>query len=107
MTTLKKTKQDHQFWQEHLSQWRGSKLSQAAYCRQHGLSQNNFSYHKRKGEQPTELVPIKSSGFIRLPLPQVLPADEPLTLHLPNGMLVSGIAPGNIALVKHLALELL
>ena len=98
MTTLKKTVQAHQFWQEHISQWRGSGLSQAAYCRQNGLNQNSFSYHKRK--QSTELVPVKSSGFINLPLPQALPVEESLILNLTNGMQLSGIAPGNVALGK-------
>ncbi|WP_404342658.1 IS66 family insertion sequence element accessory protein TnpA [Pseudoalteromonas mariniglutinosa] len=76
-------------------------MSQAAYCRQHGLNQNSFSYHKRK--QPTELAVVKPSGFIRLPLPQVVAVDEALMLHLANGMRLSGIGSGNIALVKQLA----
>jgi hypothetical protein len=100
MITLKKNTQDKQFWQVHISQWRASNLTQAAYCRHHGLSQDNFGYHKRK--KSVALVPVKSSGFINLSLPQVNPVDKPLTLHLSNGMLLSGITPDNINLIKQL-----
>lgn len=104
MTTLIKTTQDHQFWQEHISQWRGTNLSQAAYCRHNGLDQNSFSYQKRK--KSMALVPVESSGFLNLSLPQRLPVNESLTLNLTNGMMLSGITSANVALVKQLALEL-
>ncbi len=109
MTTVKKFTQSQQFWRDHLSQWRESNLSQAAYCRHHRLNQNSFSYHKRK--QSTNLVPVEPSGFIHFPLPQARPVFEPvvepLTLHLTNGMRLSGIAPNNIALVQQLTRALL
>jgi transposase len=35
-------------WRGHLAAWRTSGLSQAAYCRQHGLTQNDFSWWKRE-----------------------------------------------------------
>lgn len=35
------------FWRAHLHAWRGSGLSQAAYCRLHGLSLRAMRYRKR------------------------------------------------------------
>ena len=35
-------------WRGHLAAWRKGGLSQAAYCRQHGLTQNDFSWWKRE-----------------------------------------------------------
>ena len=35
-------------WREHVRAWQSSGLSQAAYCRQHGLTQNDFSWWKRE-----------------------------------------------------------
>lgn len=35
-------------WREHVGGWQKSGLSQAGYCRQHGLTQNDFSWWKRE-----------------------------------------------------------
>ena len=35
-------------WREHLAAWKNSGLSQAAYCRQQGLMQSDFSWWKRE-----------------------------------------------------------
>lgn len=35
-------------WRGHLTSWKGGGLSQAAYCRRHGLTQNDFSWWKRE-----------------------------------------------------------
>lgn len=35
-------------WRGHLAAWLKGGLSQAAYCRQHGLTQNDFSWWKRE-----------------------------------------------------------
>jgi len=51
-------------------------------------------------------MPVETSGFLNLPLPQVLPVNESLTLNLTNGMMLSGITSDNVTLVKQLALAL-
>jgi hypothetical protein len=48
-----------------------------------------------------ETAPVKT-GFIALPIPEYLPKPELLTLHFANGLLLSGIAPNNIDVVKQL-----
>jgi hypothetical protein len=104
MPTSKKLSQNEQFWRDHTSQWQDGGLTQAAYCRQHALCQQKFSYYKHKYSSTT-LVPVirKSSGFVSV---QVLPerqTHEPLTLHFTNGVRLSGINDNNVSLVKQLA----
>ncbi len=108
MTAITQTTPKQQFWQEHIIRWRDSSLSQASYCRKHGLNQNSLSYHKLKHQQPapTKKIAVTTSSFISMPLSQALPIDKPLTLHLTNGMTLSGIISNNIAVVKQLALVL-
>ena len=35
-------------WRGHLAAWKSGGVSQAAYCRRHGLTQNDFSWWKRE-----------------------------------------------------------
>ena len=37
-----------QFYQKHLTNWKGTGLSQAEYCRRNGLVRHRFGYWKRK-----------------------------------------------------------
>ena len=98
-----KTKQPHSFWQQHISQWQQSGLSQAKYCKQHGLKVNRFSYHKLKLK--TKSAQTSSTSFIKIPVAQaaVKETQAPLTLHFASGLSLSGIEGNNIALVKQLA----
>ena len=38
----------HQFWQSHINAWKQSGISQADFCRRHGLDIKVFGYWKRK-----------------------------------------------------------
>jgi hypothetical protein len=98
-----KTKQTHSYWQQHISQWQKSGVSQAKYCKQHGLKANRFSYQKLKFKvKPAQ---TSSSGFIKIPVAQVAVKETrtPLTLHFASGLSLSGIEANNIGLVKQLA----
>lgn len=49
------------YWQTHLDAWRQSGLSQASYCKRHGLSLSSFGYWLHRGAKspaPTAAVPI-------------------------------------------------
>ena len=51
-------------WKNHIEEWQASGLSQADYCRQHGLNANTFSgrlSHHRSQEKPRqpELIPVQ------------------------------------------------
>ena len=49
-TTTKRKTSRRPFWQEHLSAWSESGLTQADYCRQHQLSAAAFGWWKRRLE---------------------------------------------------------
>jgi hypothetical protein len=59
------------FWQEHLSAWSASGLTQADYCRQHELSAAAFGWWKRQ-LQGKPKARRRSSGTKRPP-----PASPP------------------------------
>jgi hypothetical protein len=44
MSTINKA----QFWQDHITAWQGSSLSQAAYCKQHEIKFHNFAYWRNR-----------------------------------------------------------
>ncbi len=69
-------------WKNHIEAWQNSGLSQAAYCRRHGLNANTFSGRLRDyraGRTPTtpELIPVELR-------PMATPS-EALVLRLPRG----------------------
>jgi len=58
--------QNHATMQGHIAQWQASDLSQAAYCKEHGIKPHIFSYYKKKfssntasAKQASQLVPVK------------------------------------------------
>ena len=62
-------------WRKRLEGWRGSGLSQAEYCRQHGLSPVDFSWWKHE-----LLRRDRERGGMRQPPAKTTPAFVPLTL---------------------------
>jgi hypothetical protein len=44
MSTINKS----QFWQDHITAWQSSGLSQAAYCKQHEIKFHNFAYWRNR-----------------------------------------------------------
>ena len=52
--------------QEHIPQWRASRLTQSEYCKAHDIKPHIFSYYKKKfssscssAQQTSQLVPVK------------------------------------------------
>ena len=61
-------------WKNHIADWRASGLSQAEYCRRHGLNANTFSGRLHRYRSPglsrsPELIPVQVQ-----PLPTVAEA---------------------------------
>jgi hypothetical protein len=61
--------QDHAVIQSHISLWRASGSTQAAYCQEHGIKPPIFSYYKKKfssdaapSKRSSQLVPVKLVG---------------------------------------------
>jgi hypothetical protein len=98
-----KSDQDEQFWRNHISQWRDSDLTQAAYCKQHDLSPHSISYYKRKFSGGPDPVRRKPAGFVNVQLTPEVVHPAPLTLYFANGVRLSGIAEHNVSVVKQLA----
>jgi hypothetical protein len=55
--------QNHAVMQGHIANWQASSLSQAEYCKEHGIKPHIFSYYKKKfsssANQSSQLVPVK------------------------------------------------
>lgn len=72
------------FWSAHIVGWRSSGLSQAAYCRQHGLDLKRFCYWRRT------LGPTLTSSPAVLPIAVAERPDseDRIEVRLPNGLQV-------------------
>ena len=98
-------KQTKTCWLEHIEYWQSSDLSQAAYCRQHGLVAHQFSYWKSKLVVAVEKTPplmIPSPAFACV---QVEPTTHPefgLTLQFADGTRLDGIQQNNVMTVCQL-----
>jgi transposase len=61
-------------WQQHIQTWQASGLTQAAYCRQHGLNPTTFSgWQRRYRAEPasaTGLLPIQVASLSPTPASQ-------------------------------------
>jgi len=58
--------QNHATMQGHIAQWQSSSLSQAEYCKEHGIKPHIFSYYKKKfssdsavAKHSNQLVPVR------------------------------------------------
>jgi len=74
-------------WEHHLEQWRASGLSQAEYCRKHGLSIKSFGYHKRTiGESALCLVEVPLAAPVyTLPKPLSLAVGSRYSIQIEAG----------------------
>ena len=89
------------YWREQVDAWRASGESQQAFCQRHDLSYHRFIYWRRKlADQGTErrgvhpaLVPVHY---------QPTPSETTLSLVLPGGIELRGIALDNLPVVQQL-----
>jgi hypothetical protein len=84
-----------QFYQKHLTNWKGTGLSQAEYCRRNGLIRHRFAYWKKKlfkedGQVEFAVLPVSFSEhsvpFIqdRVSPPLRLMVDSRFSLEIPD-----------------------
>ena len=52
MTKAEAVTKRRRYWQEHISNWQKSGLSQTEYCRRHSLKRTQLSYWKRRLLKP-------------------------------------------------------
>jgi hypothetical protein len=96
-----KNQQAKSFWLDHLQQWNQSELSQAAYCRQHDLCEQKFSYRKRQSCLAKKTA-ISSTGFARVQVDSAIQSsasDIGLSIRFNNGICIEGITENNLSLI--------
>ncbi len=73
-----------EFWREHVVNWRTSGMTQAAYCRDAGVSGKSFGYWKRRLEQypPPFSLPVVAIDWSDVVGPSPTPSPAPLRLCL-------------------------
>ncbi len=87
------------YWQEQIDSWQNSDQTQQAFCKENDLNYGRFGYWLRKSRQHSGQTATVQSGFV----PVVAQAqDSSLSLVLPNGLELRGIASGNLVVVEQL-----
>jgi len=82
----------HEYWQKHIRACVQSGMSQAEYCRTHGLKDSRFTYHKlhagnRAGRpSPQSSKPDFPAGKLFIPLKRTRAPAATLRFELPNGV---------------------
>jgi len=85
-----------EYWQGQINSWRTSGESQASFCKAHDLSYHRFTYWRRKFDER----PVKSRGFALVKYQNA--ESSHLSVALPNGLIVQGIAADNLAVARQL-----
>lgn len=73
------------FWEKHISAWKNSGLSQAEYCRKHGIHIKAFGYQKRRtaeAARPLQIIPVPQTV---LTTESESRACKPIKLGVPGG----------------------
>ncbi|MFQ5645170.1 MAG: hypothetical protein ACE5FQ_15950 [Thiogranum sp.] len=85
-----------EYWQVQINRWRTSGESQASFCKAHDLSYHRFTYWRRKFDERH----AKSRGFALVKYRSV--GTSTLSVALPNGLVVQGIATDNLEVARQL-----
>ncbi len=89
------------FWNQQIKQWQQTDQSQIVYCRTHHLNYHRFTYWRRKLASTGQITkPPVRSRFI--PVKTCSTIAQELTVTLPNGAILRGIAADNLSIVKQL-----
>ena len=90
------------YWREQIQAWSVSGKSQKAFCEEQALGYHRFGYWRRKFSQSVS-IPSKAKTFVAVTRQ---PAAMSLSLSLPNGLIIEGIAEENVSLVSQLLRQL-
>ena len=93
-------------WRQYIEDWRNSGLSQQAFCRDRDLSYHKFHYWRKKlAHAPANKTPPRSSALVPVTYQSPSPVSG-LSVQLPNGITLRGIASDNMLLVERLLASL-
>ena len=88
------------FWQEHITAWESSGLSQAVYCKQKGVNYNSFVYQRGRIANNNQASP--SVKFVEAT--ETTPPKEVQTpvlqFMLPNGVRIGMTAAADAQLIQ-------
>ena len=90
------------YWREQIEAWRTSGESQQAFCQQHDLSYHRFTYWRRKLADQERSEPRKGLSALVPVRHQPTSSETTLSLVLPSGIELRGIALDNLAVVRQL-----
>jgi len=94
------------YWQQQIEAWQSSAQTQQAYCKANELSYHRFGYWLRKFRKQAQ--PARSqtgSGFVPV-THSALSQSTGLSLALPSGLVLHGIAGDNLPVVYQLVSRL-
>jgi hypothetical protein len=99
-----------EYWTNHINAWKASGLTQANYCNlnKDSITLNQLTYQNSKRSPSKKDTPEKpSSAFATIAVPSHHSENSGgLTLHLPNGIHLSGIDATTIDIAKQLLVAL-
>ncbi len=85
-----------EYWQGQINSWRASGETQSAFCKTHELSYHRFTYWRRKFDERR----AGSGGFALVKYQDA--GTSQLSVALPNGLVVQGIAADNLGVAREL-----
>ena len=84
--------QNHAVMKGHIAQWQTSDLTQAAYCKEHGIKPHIFSYYKKK---------FRSVSHAANPSGQLIPVKLVANDEAALGSTISSSSGGNALRLTH------
>ena len=90
------------YWLQQIEAWQSSGQTQQAYCKTNALSYHRFGYWRRKFRQQSQAAQGRQgSGFV--PVTHAAASRSAgLSLVLPSGLVLRGIAGDNLPIVYQL-----
>lgn len=81
-----------EFWQKHVRLWRASGMTQADYCRTHGLKNHRLTYYKLQDDKhssataPSHGAKVSRAEKLFLPIKMPSPVGGSIRVTLENGV---------------------
>ncbi len=101
MSDQDKSEKRSNYWQQQIKAWESSGQSQKTFCQSHDLNYHRFGYWRRKFLTDDGGDAQQTTGFVPVSYHQQ-PTSSELSLILPNGLVLQGIATDNLNVVYQL-----
>ena len=102
MSSANNNQERQAFWKEHVQSYEHSGHSKARYCRDNNLTYHQFIYWSALfSDQPTKDKMTPASKLVPVMLSEPT-STSGLQVHLPNGVLISGINDHSVQIIGRL-----